>query len=130
MTVELTYLTYVAIFTAVMWLPYILNTIIVRGMSDAVSYPEDPKPLASWASRLKAAHYNAVENLVVFATLVIVAHLAGISNDMTILAVKVYFFARIAHALAYASGIPWARTLVYFPSWLAIILLAWQILCS
>ena len=66
MTVELTYLTWVATFTAIIWIPYILNMIMVRGLIDAVGYPENPKPLAPWATRMKAAHYNAVENLVVF----------------------------------------------------------------
>ena len=130
MTTELLYLTYVAVFTALLWVPYILNLIMVRGLVDAVGYPAEPKSLAAWASRLKAAHYNAVENLVVFAVLVIVAHLAGISNDVTILAVKVYLFARIAHAIFYASGIPWLRTLIFVPSWLAMLAIALQILTA
>ena len=130
MTTELLYLTYVAVFTALLWVPYILNLIVVRGLTDAVGYPTEPKPLAAWATRLKAAHYNAVENLVIFATLVIVAHLAGISNDVTILAVKVYLFARIGHAIFYAAGIPWLRTLIFFPSWLAILAIALQILTA
>ena len=29
-TIELTYLTWTTVFTALMWVPYILNTIIVR----------------------------------------------------------------------------------------------------
>ena len=32
---------------------------------------------------MKAAHYNSVENLVVFASLVLVAHAAGISNAVS-----------------------------------------------
>ena len=130
MTTELLYLTYVAVFTALLWVPYILNLIMVRGLTNAVGYPTEPKPLAAWATRLKSAHYNAVENLVIFATLVLVAHLADISNDVTILAVKVYLFARIGHAIFYASGIPWLRTLIFFPSWLAMLAIALQILTA
>ena len=48
MTTELTYLTYVTLLTAVLWVPYILNLIMVRGLLDAVGYPADPKPLAAW----------------------------------------------------------------------------------
>ena len=55
----------------------LLNLIIVRGPKDAVGYPEHPQPIAPWADRLKAAHYNAVENLVVFAALILVAHAGG-----------------------------------------------------
>ncbi|MBT8142305.1 MAG: MAPEG family protein [Gammaproteobacteria bacterium] len=130
MTVELTYLTYVAVFTALMWLPYILNLIMVRGMKDAVGYPENPKPLAAWAQRLKAAHYNAVENLVVFAALVVIAHLAGITNECTVWAVKIYLCARVIHAIVYSAGIPWLRTLSFAAGWLAMLSIAWQILCA
>jgi hypothetical protein len=86
MSVELKYLAIVATFTALMWIPYILNTIMVRGLLDAVGYPENPKPLAPWATRMKAAHYNAIENLAVFAALVLVAHALGIKGEVTALA--------------------------------------------
>ena len=71
MTTELMYLTWVALLTAVMWMPYILNLIAVRGLMDAIGYPQNPMPLSPWAERMKKAHSNAVENLVVFAPLVL-----------------------------------------------------------
>ena len=70
MTPELTSLTWILALQLVMWVPYILNMIVVRGLIDAVGYPDDPKPMAQWAERMKKAHYNSVENLVVFAALV------------------------------------------------------------
>ncbi len=111
MTSELMSLVWVTALTAVLWVPYILNTITTRGLMDAVGYPAEPKPLAAWAEKLKCAHYNAVENLVVFATLVLVANAAGVSNETTVLACSVYFWARLVHAVAYTFGIPWLRTL-------------------
>lgn len=128
MTTELTYLTLAAAWNAVIWIPYILNMISVRGVADAVGYPDDPAPMAKWAQRLKAAHYNGVENLVLFATVIIVAHLAGISNDTTALLAAVYFFARIVHTLGYTLAIPWVRTLSFAVGWLATIGLLLQIL--
>lgn len=113
MSVELKYLVFVTVFTALMWIPYILNTIMVRGLVDAVGYPENPKPLAPWARRMKAAHYNAIENLAVFATLVLVAHVAGVKGEATALACMIYFWARIVHALAYTFAIAWVRTLAF-----------------
>ena len=38
MSAELTSLTWVVALTAVLWVPYILNTIMVRGLVDAVGY--------------------------------------------------------------------------------------------
>ena len=113
MSVELKYLVFVATFTALMWIPYILNMIMVRGLLDAVGYPENPKPMARWATRMKAAHYNAIENLAVFAALVLVAHAAGVKGEATALASVIYFWARVVHFLAYTFAIPWVRTLAF-----------------
>lgn len=113
MTVELKYLALVTTFTALMWIPYILNMIMVRGVADAVGYPEHPKPMAPWATRMKAAHYNAVENLVVFAALVLIANAVGVKGEATALACMIYFWARVVHFLAYTFRIPWVRTLAF-----------------
>ena len=110
MNVELRYLTLVSMLTGLLWVPYILNEIMVRGLVGAVGYPANPKPLAKWAQRMKAAHYNGVENLVVFATLVLVAELAGIHGGAVATAAMVYFWARVVHAVAYTLAIPWLRT--------------------
>jgi len=128
MTSELTSLTWVVALTAVMWMPYVLNTIMVRGLIDAVGYPEDPRPPAPWAARMKAAHYNAVENLVVFATLVLMLNIASVSNETTVFACQIYFWARLVHFVVYAAGIPWVRTLSYAVSWLCIVALILQLL--
>lgn len=128
MTTELTYLVYVSVLTALLWVPYILNLIIVRGPVDAVGYPQNPKPIAPWADRLKAAHYNAVENLVVFAALVLVAHAVGVSDPATQMCAMLYFWARLVHAIAYALAIPVVRTLAFVAGWGAQICIAFQIL--
>lgn len=127
MTNELCWLAAVTTFTAVMWIPYILNMIVARGLGDAVGYPEDPKPLSPWAQRMKAAHANAVENLVVFAALVLVAHAIGANDGCTAAAAAVYFWARLVHFLAYTFRIPWVRTLAFFVGFLCQVAFAWQI---
>jgi uncharacterized MAPEG superfamily protein len=113
MTSELMSLTWVTALTAVLWMPYIINLIAVRGLIDAVGYPENPKPLSGWAAKMKAGHANAIENLVVFATLVLIANAAGVSNDITVLACQIYFWARLVHVVAYTFAVPWVRTLAF-----------------
>lgn len=113
MKAEIFYLVCVTVFTGLLWAPYILNTILVRGVMDAVGYPENPKPLSPWARRLKAAHYNAVENLVVFAPLVLIASSLGIYTPVTAMSCMVYFWARVVHAAAYTFAIPFVRTLAF-----------------
>ena len=128
MSPELKYLVLVCLLTGLLWVPYILNEILVRGVVDAVGYPEHPKPLAPWAQRLKAAHYNAVENLVVFAPLVLVAQVAGVHAPAIATAACAYFWARVVHAAAYTLAVPWVRTLAFVAGvamqlWIAVTLL-------
>ena len=71
---EITYLVWVTILTALMWIPYVLDRMTTWGLTDTVGYPEAPKLQSPWARRMKSAHANAVENLVIFATLVLAAN--------------------------------------------------------
>jgi len=128
MKTELFYLAVVTAFTGLLWVPYIIDRTMVRGLMDAVGYPENPKPQSPWAQRLMKAHDNAVENLVVFAALVLVAQAAGISNNAIAAASMVYFWARVVHAAAYTFAIPWVRTLSFVAGFLSQACIAWHIL--
>jgi uncharacterized MAPEG superfamily protein len=128
MTTELKYLALTAAWNAVIWIPYILNLISVRGLRDAVGYPDQPAPMAAWAQRLKAAHYNAVENLVLFATVILVAHAAGLTNEATAASAATFFWARVVHTLSYTFAIPWVRTLSFAAGWAAVLCILAQIL--
>ncbi len=128
MKTELLYLTFVAAFTGLLWVPYILDRVAVRGVIDAVGYPENPKPQSAWAQRLMKAHANAVENLVVFAALVLVAHAVGITNATIACASIVYFWARVVHTVACTFRVPWVRTLAFTVGFFSQAVIAWQLL--
>lgn len=130
MKTELLYLVWVTVLTGLIWIPYILDRIAVSGLAETVGYPENPKPQSPWARRLIKAHLNAVENLVVFAALVLAAHAAGISNSVTAAACVVYFWARLVHLIAYAFAIPWVRTLAFAVGFFSQAALAWQLLVT
>ena len=119
MRTELFYLALVATFTALMWVPYVLNRFAVWGINDTVGYPDNPKALSPWAERLKRAHANAVENLVVFATLVLVASVLGIAGGALATAAILYFWSRVVHAFAYTFKVPWLRTLGFTGGFIA-----------
>ena len=128
MKTELLYLALVTAFTALLWVPYILDRIAVGGLADAVGYPENPKPQSPWARRLMKAHANAVENLVVFAPLILLAHVLGVTGAAIGTAAIVYFWARVIHALAYTFAVPWVRTLAFAVGFFAQATVAWQLL--
>ena len=60
--------------TVLMWVPYMGARILTRGPARALSDPADPSapPDPAWAQRARRAHANAVENLAVFAPLVLI----------------------------------------------------------
>ena len=128
MKTELLYLALVTAFTGLMWVPYVLDRIAVGGLMEAVGYPANPKPQSPWAQRLKKAHANAVENLVVFAALILTAQALGITSAVIGSAAVVYFWARLVHAAAFAFAVPWVRTLAFTVGFLAQAVVAWQIL--
>jgi len=128
MKTELLYLVWVTVLTGVMWIPYILDRIAVWGLTETVGYPENPKPQSPWARRMMKAHVNAVENLVIFATLVLAAQAANVTNTVTATACVVYFWARVVHLGAYTLAVPWVRTLAFAVGFLAQAAIAWQLL--
>lgn len=128
MKTELLYLVAITTVTALIWVPYVINRTLVWGLTDTVGYPENPKPLAPWAARMKSAHANAVENLVIFAALVFAAQAAGVSTPATAFAAMLYFWSRIVHLAAYTVALPWVRTLGFTGGFVAQMILAWQLL--
>lgn len=128
MKTEIVWLAASAALTGVLWLPYVLDRMKVWGLADTVGYPANPKPLDPWAERLRRAHANAVENLVVFGVLVLAAQDAGISNGVTQEAAMLYFWARLVHAIAYTAAWPWVRTLGFAVGFFCQAAFAWQIL--
>jgi uncharacterized MAPEG superfamily protein len=129
MTTELTYLALVTTFTGLLWVPYILNRLAVgKGVLHEVGYPDEPTRLSPWADRLKRAHTNAVENLVVFAPLVLATNAASVHTEGTALAAAIYLGARIAHAVSYTLAIPWVRTVAFSVGWGCQMVFAWALL--
>jgi len=125
MTRELFWLTLTVIMTGLMWLPYVLNRCQVRGLGGAMANPSRAdKPQSEWANRMMFAHDNAVENLIIFAPLVLILNAADYSTKWTVMACAVYFWARLAHLLVYTFGIPVLRTLTFAVGFIAQVVLA------
>lgn len=129
---ELFWLTLAALLTALLWVPYILQLMVQMGPAGALMDAQGTHPHeAGWALRAKRAHYNAVENLVVFAPLALAVHVLGAGTGATALAAAVYFFARLAHYVFHLFALPVVRTLAFLVGWacqlvLALTLLGWM----
>ena len=79
MSRELLWLTLTIGLTALIWVPYILDRIMVRGLWATLANPsQDNKEQSPWAIRMMFAHDNAIENLVIFAPLVLITDVLNI----------------------------------------------------
>jgi uncharacterized MAPEG superfamily protein len=130
-TSELYSLTVASTATALMWVPYVLARMTTHGVMRAIGnpgpdYPADPP----WVDRARRAHLNAIENLAVFAPLVLVAAIVQVSTGATILAAQIYVVARMAHYVIYAAGVPVVRTLAFFVGACATLVIAAALLHS
>jgi len=89
---------------------------------------EDLPVLTGFAGRARRAHLNMVENMVLFAVLVLIAHVAGKANATTAMGALVFFWARIVYALIYLLGVPWLRTVAWLVSVVGMAMIASQLI--
>lgn len=82
------------------------------GLGNRETLPETPE----WVDRLDRARLNMYENLPLFMIVVLVAHLAGIHNGMTVAGAALFLACRVLHALLYVAGVTKLRTLAYWGS--------------
>jgi len=120
MKTELFWLTLTTTMTGLFWMPYIVNRIVENGVWGALRNPNfDEPPKAKWAGRMMHAHTNAVENLVVFAPLILMLAITDISTPATVGASVMYFWVRAAHFIVYSMGVPFIRTVLFLAGFVA-----------
>lgn len=98
------------------------------GFAWGIGNREQPFPVPAWVDRARRTHANLLENLLPFAILVLVAHIAGKADATTATAATGFFFARVAYTVIYVAGIPGLRTLVFSAGVLAEVVILARIL--
>jgi uncharacterized MAPEG superfamily protein len=100
--------------TAILWVPHVVQRLIEMGILGGFRDPtHHVSTKGAWAQRSIRAHANAVENLVVFAVLATAIQVSGRGTATTACAAEVFFFARAAHYVIYALGLPWLRVCAF-----------------
>jgi uncharacterized MAPEG superfamily protein len=80
-----------------------------------------------WVGRAQRAHRNMLENLVLFAVVVLVAAMTDKTNSTTLLGAQLFFWARLGYAVVYLAGLPWVRTLLWLASVIGIAMIFLQL---
>jgi uncharacterized MAPEG superfamily protein len=68
-----------------------------------------------------------LENLVLFAILVVAASIVGKINATTTLGAELFFWGRLAYAPIYIIGIPWLRTATFAVSIVGLVMIFSQL---
>lgn len=128
MTPDLKYLLFSVVLTFVQMLIAAAAANQAVGLTTLAGNREDVPVLTGLAGRAKRAHLNMIENLVLFAALVLIAAVAGKANAATATGAAIFFWARLAYAAIYVAGVPWLRTAAWFVSVIGMMMIAWQLL--
>jgi uncharacterized MAPEG superfamily protein len=103
-----------ALLIALMWVPYVLDRMIQRGLIGAMSNPdEDDAPPSAWGFRCQRAHIVAVESFTAFAPLALMAGLATEDKGGSGTAALIYLCGLAAHYIVYTLGVPVLRTVAF-----------------
>jgi uncharacterized MAPEG superfamily protein len=127
MTPELTYLVWSAVLTFVLVLIAVGGATLQVGLPKLAANRDDMPEITGWAGRAQRAHRNMLENLILFAILVLAAKAANVSNAMTLLGSQLFFWGRVAHGAIYIAGIPWLRTAAWTVSVIGLLLIFLQL---
>ena len=97
------------------------------GLPVLVANRENMAEYAGWVGRAQRAHRNMLENMLLFATLILIAVVAGKTNGTTLLGAQIFFWGRVAYALVYYAGVPWLRTGVWAVSLVGMVMIFLQL---
>lgn len=97
------------------------------GLAPLAGNREHMPEIDGWAGRASRAHRNMLENIVLFAALVLVAQVAGKTNATTALGAQIFFWARLVYAGVYVAGVPWVRTGVWTVSLVGLVMIFLQL---
>lgn len=110
MKTELAMLIGAVVLTVVQMLVAVLGAVHQVGLPLLFGNRENIPDIMGWGGRAARAHRNMLESLVLFAVLVLVTHIQGISNAMTVLGAQLFLWSRVVYAVLYVAGVPVART--------------------
>lgn len=127
MKTELLLLVWAVLLTFVQMLVAVMGATLQVGLPSLAGNREGLAPCTGWAGRAARAHRNMLENLVLFAALVLVAVVAGRTNSTTLLGAQLFVWARLAYAVIYVAGIPWLRTAAWLVSVIGLALIFFQL---
>lgn len=127
MSTDLTLLVWSVILCIAQMLIAVIGTQLQVGLPTLAGNRDNMPNIGGLAGRATRAHRNMLENIALFAALVLVAQVSGHANAMTALGAQIFFWARLAYAIVYLIGLPWIRTATWAVSMVGLVLIILQL---
>ena len=124
---ELMWLLWAVALTFAQMLIAVSGATLQVGLPKLAGNREGLPPCTGWPGRAQRAHHNMLENLALFAALVLIVVVSGKSNSTTVLGAQIFVWARLVYAFVYLAGIPWLRTGVWGVSVVGLLLIFFQL---
>jgi uncharacterized MAPEG superfamily protein len=128
MSFELTMLVWSLALTFVQMLIAAWAATLQLGIANNFGNRDDAAEPKRWAVRARRAHLDMVENMVLFAPLILIADIAGRDNRMTEIGAELFFWSRLAYAIIAVIGIPRLPTVAWSASAAAMVMIFVQLL--
>jgi uncharacterized MAPEG superfamily protein len=132
MTPELTILAWNAVLLIVMIMASANANLMAMGMAWGIGNRDEPATVTGWGARARRAYLNQLENLLIFAVFVVVAHLANVHSSLTVLGAQLFLIARLVYAVLYIGGVSvlGVRTAAYFVGLVGTLMIAYAVLTA
>jgi uncharacterized MAPEG superfamily protein len=129
---ELSFLLLTAILASSLWIPFIVgvNTTEWEGSDEAFVRAPDISRMKPWVQRAFRAHLNLLEQFLPYAVIVLIGHIAGVSNGTTRICAIVFFVLRVVHAVGMITALARfpVRPIIFTSGWVVSIVHAYQVL--
>lgn len=84
---------------------------------------DEQRERAGVAGRVHRAARNYTENFALFAAIILMLHVSGESSRLSLYGAYTWIAARSLYLIAYASGIPWTRTICWQAAMIGLIMM-------
>lgn len=91
---------------------------------------DEPREGSAFTGRARRTVQNQIEAVAVFAPLVLIAHVLGISNGLTVWGAGLFLGARVFYVPAYFLGVAYLRTLVWGAGFAGSVMMAYAVLTA
>ncbi len=113
--------------TLVLALIQVLLPSVVRTRETGIGYEAGPRdqpgpPQRKITGRLFRAQANLFETFPIFAAAILIVHMAGRENVLSLYGAWIYLIARVVYVPLYAAGIPFLRSVAWVASVVGILL--------